>query len=65
MNDTVYCVWMYSDDSDPVLVCIATTEDKANAMIETAKSVFEDAFEYHIYPMKTNTTIIDDKEITF
>jgi hypothetical protein len=56
---------MYSDDSDPVLVCIATTEDKANAMIETAKSVFEDAFEYDIYPMKTNTTTINDKEITF
>lgn len=63
--DKIYEIKSYNDDCGEVSVGYATSEEKANKMIERLAEVFKDAFEYEIIPVKTDTLCIDDKDINF
>ena len=62
----VYLIWLSNDDIEPMVVGIATNEEKANAMRDKLAST--DGFEfndYEIVEMKSDTVIIDDVEYKF
>ena len=67
----VYLLWLLNDDIDPLLIGVATTEDKALAMKKHSIAAWgyeneEDCdYEYEIVKFKLDTLIIDDKEIKF
>lgn len=61
----IYLVRSYNDDCGELIVGYATTEEKANKMVEKLVSVFEDAFEYEVIPVKTDMLCINDEEINF
>ena len=64
MND-LWTVWSTNDDMEPLLVGIATSEEKAYKMREKIKEEFEDAFEVQVCKMPVNTLTIDEKAIHF
>ena len=62
----VYLIWLSNDDIEPMVVGIATNEEKANAMRDKLAST--DGFEFNdceIVEMKSDTVIIDDVEYKF
>ena len=62
----VYLIWLSNDDIEPMVVGIATNEEKANAMRDKLAST--DGFEfndYEIVEMKSDTVILDDVEYKF
>ena len=61
----VYTVWSKSDDTESLLLGIATTKEKAYKMTEKLYEVLGDSFEYVIYDMKMDKLNINDEEITF
>ena len=61
----IYLVRSYNDDCGELIVGYATTEEKANKMVEKLVSVFEDAFEYEVIPAEMDMLFIDDEEINF
>lgn len=61
----VWTVWASNDETEPLLIGIATTKDKANQMVSKMCGIFEDNYEYHIYCMNTNTLTINDEEVEF
>ena len=61
----IYLVRSYNDDYGELIVGYATTEEKANKIVEKLISVFEDSFEYEVIPAKTDLIFINDKEISF
>lgn len=61
----IYLVRSYNDDCGELIVGYATTEEKANKMVEKLVSVFEDSFEYEVIPAETDMLFIDDEEINF
>ena len=66
MKNKVYLIWLINDDVDPMVVGIATSEDKANSMRDKLAST--DGFEfndYEIIEMNADTVIIDDVEYRF
>ena len=64
MNN-IYLVWMTNEDIEPMIIGVATTEEKAKKMIEKSKETFEDAFEYNIQPWKEDVITIDDVKHEF
>lgn len=61
----IYLVRSYNDDGAELIVGFATTEEKANKMVEKLVSVFEDAFEYEVIPAETDMLFINGEEINF
>ena len=61
----VYLVQMYCDDTGEAIAGYATTEEKANEMVEKLEEVFEDAFEYEVIPVEANMLFIDGEEFNF
>ena len=61
----IYLVSGYNDDCGERTLGYATTEEKANKMMEKLISVFEDTLEYEVIPVKTDMLCINDKEIYF
>ena len=61
----IYLVWMMNDDTESILIGVATTEEKANKMIEKSKEIFEDDFEYNVQPWEEDVIIIDDVKHEF
>ena len=50
MKNKVYLIWLINDDVDPMVVGIATSEDKANSMRDKLAST--DGFEFNDYMYK-------------
>lgn len=61
----VYTVWSKSDDTESLLLGIATTKEKANEMTEKLYEVFENSFEYVICSMELDKLNINDEEVGF
>ena len=61
----VWLVWASNDETEPLLLGVATNKDKANQMVSEMCRVFDDTYEYHIYGMNTNTLTINNKEVEF
>ena len=61
----IYLVRTYNDDCGELFVGYATTEEKANKMVEKLVSVFEDSFEYEVISAETDFLFINDEEIEF
>lgn len=62
----VYLVWLVPDDEASMLVGVADTKEKAEAMKEKLEGT--DGFEscdYEIIEFKRNTVTIDDVDYTF
>lgn len=61
---TVYLIWLWNDDIDPILVGVADTMAKAVLMQSKLEETF-DTCEYDIQEFKRNTVTIDDVDYTF
>ena len=61
---TVYLIWLMTDDTEPMLVGVADTMDKAVLMQSMLEETF-DLCEYNIQEFKRNTVTIDDVDYTF
>lgn len=61
----IYLVRSYNENCGELIVGHATTEEKANNMVEKLISVFEDSFEYEVIPAETDMLFVNDKEINF
>ena len=61
----IYLVRSYNENCGELIVGYATTEEKANNMVEKLISVFEDSFEYEVIPAETDMLFVNDKEINF
>ena len=61
----VYTVWSKSDDTESLLLGIATTKEKAYEMTEKLCKVIGDSFEYVIYDMEMDKLNINNEEIIF
>lgn len=63
--DKVWTVWISSEDTNPILVGIATTESIAEEMKATVEDEFDDTFKCEISCMDTNKMVMNDKDILF
>lgn len=64
MNNMIYLVYAIDDDMEE-LMGLATTEEKANKMVDYLKENFSDLCDYDIVPVYIDTLIANDKEIKF
>lgn len=62
---TVYLVWCGNDEMEDSLVGIADTIEQAKKMKTKLKSVFDDAYEYHIERWVKNQVTIDDTQYKY
>lgn len=61
----IYLVKSYSDNCGELVVGFATTEEKANKMVEKLVSVFDNVFEYEVISAETDMLFIDGEEVNF
>ena len=62
---SVYTVWLSNDETDPMLVGIATTEKIADQMVQKMEDVFEDSFHYSVTDIVVNEITVDHTDISF